>query len=253
MGTCPVGSFPANGFGLHETTGNVWEWCADGFDPTYYRRSPGSCPPGPESGTARVTRGGSYLCHDSYCWRYRVDSRGANTPDSRFIRMAIDGMTAARAAIDTAIERGEVTADAVFDRDYRRVAGSNPEQFLTRFVDAADAHVRPILDRYSDGDGRLIGAAIVDMNGWLPTHQSAKCHPQRAGDAEWNQANCRNRRIMMDGPTRAALDRDTFSLFTYRQDLGDDAYRAVKSVFVPLHFGGRRWGNFELAYIDAIN
>ena len=180
-----------------------------------------------------------------------VAHSGANTPDSRFIRMAIDGMTAARAAIDTAIERGEVTADAVFDRDYRRVAGSNPEQFLTRFVDAADAHVRPILDRYSDGDGRLIGAAIVDMNGWLPTHQSAKCHPQRAGDAEWNQANCRNRRIMMDGPTRAALDRDTFSLFTYRQDLGDDAYRAVKSVFVPLHFGGKRWGNFELAYIDA--
>jgi formylglycine-generating enzyme required for sulfatase activity len=82
VGTCPVGSFPANGFGLHETTGNVWEWCADWFDPTYYRRSPGSSPAGPESGTARVTRGGSYLCHDSYCWRYRVDSRGANTPDS---------------------------------------------------------------------------------------------------------------------------------------------------------------------------
>jgi methyl-accepting chemotaxis protein len=56
---------------------------------------------------------------------------------------------------------------------------------------------------------------------------------------------------MMDAPTRAALDRDTFSLFTYRQDLANDAYRAVKSVFVPLYFGGRRWGNFELAYVDG--
>jgi formylglycine-generating enzyme required for sulfatase activity len=82
VGTCPVGSFPANGFGLHETTGNVWEWCADWFAPDYYRRSPGTDPTGPRSGSARVLRGGSYLCHDSYCWRYRVDSRSASTPDS---------------------------------------------------------------------------------------------------------------------------------------------------------------------------
>jgi sulfatase modifying factor 1 len=82
VGTCPVGSFPANAFGLHETTGNVWEWCADWFAPDYYRRSPADDPTGPDSGASRVVRGGSYLCHESYCWRYRVDSRSANTPDS---------------------------------------------------------------------------------------------------------------------------------------------------------------------------
>ncbi|MDZ7674925.1 MAG: formylglycine-generating enzyme family protein [Acidimicrobiales bacterium] len=82
IGTCPVGSFPPNGFGLFEMTGNVWEWCADWFDPGYYERSPVRDPRGPESGAAKVTRGGSYLCHDSYCWRYRVDARSANAPDS---------------------------------------------------------------------------------------------------------------------------------------------------------------------------
>jgi sulfatase modifying factor 1 len=82
VGTCPAGSFPANGFGLHETTGNVWEWCADWFSPDYYLHSSGTDPTGPVSGAARVVRGGSYLCHDSYCWRYRVDARSANTPDS---------------------------------------------------------------------------------------------------------------------------------------------------------------------------
>jgi formylglycine-generating enzyme required for sulfatase activity len=82
VGTCPVGTFPPNGFGLYETTGNVWEWCADWFSPTAYRSSPRRNPTGPEEGTSRVMRGGSYLCHDSYCSRYRVDARSSNTPDS---------------------------------------------------------------------------------------------------------------------------------------------------------------------------
>jgi sulfatase modifying factor 1 len=81
-GTAPVDAFAPNGFGLYNTTGNVWEWVADWFDPAYYRRSPRRGPAGAEHGTHRVMRGGSYLCHDSYCRRYRVAARSANTPDS---------------------------------------------------------------------------------------------------------------------------------------------------------------------------
>jgi formylglycine-generating enzyme len=66
-GTCPVDEFAANGYGLHNMTGNVWEWCADWFHPDFPNRS---------------TRGGSYLCHHSYCERYRVAARNSLTPDS---------------------------------------------------------------------------------------------------------------------------------------------------------------------------
>lgn len=81
-GTAPVRSFPPNGHGLHEMTGNVWEWCADWFHPATYTATPRTDPRGPEHGTRRVMRGGSYLCHASYCTRYRVAARSSDTPDS---------------------------------------------------------------------------------------------------------------------------------------------------------------------------
>ncbi len=80
-GTAPVRSFPPNGFGLYEVAGNVWEWTADWWS-TDHQAHPASNPAGPKAGTAKVMRGGSYLCHASYCNRYRVAARTRNDPDS---------------------------------------------------------------------------------------------------------------------------------------------------------------------------
>ena len=94
--TAPVGSFPANGFGLHDVAGNVWEWCSDFFDPgTYARRAASGDvavdpvgpaesvdPRSPYSKVSRVQRGGSFLCNDSYCASYRPSARMASAQDT---------------------------------------------------------------------------------------------------------------------------------------------------------------------------
>ena len=80
--TSPVEAFPPNGYGLYSVSGNVWEWCADWFDVRHHQLATTINPLGPPTGAARVMKGGSYLCHRSYCNRYRVAARSSNTPDS---------------------------------------------------------------------------------------------------------------------------------------------------------------------------
>ena len=81
-GRAPVKSYPPNGYGLYEITGNVWEWVADWFDAEYYRSSPVDNPQGPRSGVDKIQRGGSWLCARNSCLGYRVAARMRTEPES---------------------------------------------------------------------------------------------------------------------------------------------------------------------------
>ncbi|XP_054639890.1 formylglycine-generating enzyme isoform X2 [Dunckerocampus dactyliophorus] len=79
--TSPVMSFPANAFGVFDMVGNAWEWTSDWWTVRHSTEQQ-SNPTGPPSGTDKVKKGGSYMCHKSYCYRYRCAARSQNTPDS---------------------------------------------------------------------------------------------------------------------------------------------------------------------------
>ena len=87
-GLAPVDAFPPNGFDLHTITGNAWEWCSDWFHPSFHVLATRTNPVGPPQGQSKVIKGGSYLCHRSYCNRYRVAARSSNTPDSSTTNMS---------------------------------------------------------------------------------------------------------------------------------------------------------------------
>ncbi len=88
--TSAVGTYPANGFGLFDMAGNVWEWCSDLYLPDFYAKSAKENPQGPQTSfdpdepgvKKRVTRGGSWMCSDSYCRGYRPSARMKTAPDT---------------------------------------------------------------------------------------------------------------------------------------------------------------------------
>lgn len=75
--TAPATTYQPNGYGIYQMVGNAWEWCDGLFNPAH-----ASLPPAQQANAPRAMRGGSFLCHDSYCYRYRVAARSSNTPES---------------------------------------------------------------------------------------------------------------------------------------------------------------------------
>jgi methyl-accepting chemotaxis protein len=169
--------------------------------------------------------------------------------NTELVTRAMEAGNALTKLFEQAVARGEVRIDDLFDTDYAEIAGTNPQQYRTKYLDWADRTLSPFQEAFLVKEPRLAFCAMVDRNGFLPVHNKIYSHPQRPGDAAWNTANCRNRRIFNDpAGLAAARNLRSYLIQSYARDMGKGNTVMMREIDVPIRVQGRHWGGFRTAY-----
>ena len=171
-----------------------------------------------------------------------------NGIDGPFIEKVRAVAAEVTAAFEKALKDGRLTQAQLFDRDYKPIPGTDPQQLMAGCTPLTDDVLPPIQEPLLAFDERVVFCASVDVNGYLPTHNLKFGQPQ-GGDPVWNAANCRNRRIFNDRVGLAAgQNTESFLLQTYRRDMGGGNFVMMKDVSAPIVVAGKHWGGVRLAY-----
>ncbi len=162
---------------------------------------------------------------------------------------ALEAGVALTKIFENAVASGAIAIDDLFDENYVEIAGSNPVQHRTKFLDWADRALPAFQEAFRDKDQRMAFCAMVDRNGYLPVHNKIYSHPQRPGDVAWNTANSRNRRIFNDTAGLAAgRNQRSYLIQSYARDMGNGVTIMMREIDVPIRVQGRHWGGFRTAY-----
>jgi methyl-accepting chemotaxis protein len=169
--------------------------------------------------------------------------------NTEFVTRAMEAGNALTRIFEQAVARGEIKLDDLFDTDYVEIAGTNPQQYRTKYLDWADRALPPFQEAFLAKEPRMAFCAMVDRNGFLPVHNKIYSHPQRPGDAAWNTANCRNRRIFNDSAGLAAAHNlRSYLIQSYARDMGNGNTVMMREIDVAIRVQGRHWGGFRTAY-----
>jgi methyl-accepting chemotaxis protein len=196
---------------------------------------------------AAVTKSESFLKVSEHLLEV-VAECGIETADTPFIQAATAAAAEIGRLLEDALASGAIGATDLFDERYRPIAGTNPPQHLTRFVDLADRLFPQVQERVLGLSEKVVFCIAVDRNGYVATHNRKYCHRQR-GDLAWDTANSRYRRIFNDR-TGLASARNTraFLLQTYRRDMGGGRFVVMKEAVAPITVNERHWGGLRLAF-----
>jgi methyl-accepting chemotaxis protein len=173
---------------------------------------------------------------------------GLSPDDSLMVEQAQAAAQEIAQLAEAALAEGTLREAELFDRDYEEIPGSDPKRFANRLMPWADRCWRPVFDRITASDARIMAVACTDMNGHLPTHLS-ELSRQPTGDKAHDTKYCRNGRMILDAIDRKAKASGApYMMAVYRQEGDGRSYKVVRNVYAPLTIGGRRWGDLELAY-----
>jgi methyl-accepting chemotaxis protein len=177
-----------------------------------------------------------------------IADSGVETSDTPLVRAVVDTATRISDAFEAAIAGGEIGLEQLMDENYREIPGTNPEQYLTDYVDFTDRVLPPIQDPIQKSDPRIVFCVAWAKHGYLPTHNPNYRLPQ-GPDPVWNNANCRNRRLFNDRAVKkVAANTKPFLLQTYRRDMGGGNFVLMKDVSSPIFIRGRHWGAFRMGF-----
>lgn len=177
-----------------------------------------------------------------------VSECGIETEDTPFIQSAKEAAAQISKLLEDALRTGTISQTDLFDEHYKPIAGTNPAQVTTRFVDLADRLFPQVQERVLGSNSKIVFCISVDRNGYVATHNKVYCNPQR-GDLAWDSANSRYRRIFNDRTGLAsARNQRPFLLQTYRRDMGGGKFVLLKEAAAPITVNGKHWGGLRLAF-----
>lgn len=175
-------------------------------------------------------------------------SQAVDTVESKYIEIVQSRAREISELFEEAVRNGDISSDDLFDRDYKPIDGTDPQQLRTQYIDFTDKVLTPIQEAIIEGDEHIVFSACVDVNGFLPTHNVKFSKPQ-GDDPVWNAANCRNRRIFDDpAGLKAAQNEKDVLLQTYRRDMGGGNFVMMKELDAPIMVNGKRWGSLRFAF-----
>lgn len=177
-----------------------------------------------------------------------VMQSGVDIDDAKYVELAKTYGARVSAAFEEGITNGRVTEADLFSQNYKKIEGSNPEQFLVPYIGFAEEVLVPLQEAIAKEHPTIVYVIVTDTKGYLPCHLLKFSQPQ-GSDPDWNIAHSRNRRIFTDKVgQRAAKNEAAVLLQTYRRDMGNGNFVIMKELNVPIKVNSRRWGNVRLAY-----
>jgi methyl-accepting chemotaxis protein len=173
---------------------------------------------------------------------------GVETVDRKFVNAAMATARAIEQVFAASIANGEITEEALFDKTLEPIPGTDPQQYMTRYIAYLDHVLPPIHDPVLELDTRVVFCAVTDHNLLIPTHNPLY-RQEHGEDVEWNAIHGRNRRKYDDKTARAVMENEKpYLLQTYRRDMGGGKFALMKDASAPIMVNGKHWGGLRVCY-----
>ncbi|HEY5975400.1 MAG TPA: methyl-accepting chemotaxis protein, partial [Geobacteraceae bacterium] len=177
---------------------------------------------------------------------YFVRSRSANMEAELLSKGRIEALTGARMMerlLEEGLASGRFTQDDLFDTNYVPIPNTDPQKYHTKYDTYLDQTIREIQDEFLKDD-QVVFAALVDRNGYLPTHNTKYSQPL-TGDKEKDKLGSRTKRMFNDQVgLAAAKNQQELLKQVYTRDTGERMWDISAPVFVK----GKHWGGFRIGF-----